>query len=123
MSSSQLTTLRLDQQLSSIGKKDTITIKENAIKKLQERYLLCLTEMNQMFIEENPETKVGLSSFQDLRPRKVLYKSSTLHHVCVCTYHENIVLLLKSLNEHVHRLKSIDWNSFIKLIVCNDTNE
>ncbi|CAF0998680.1 unnamed protein product [Rotaria sordida] len=123
MSSSQLTTLRLDQQLSSIGKKDTITIKENAIKKLQKRYLLFLTEMNQMFIEENPETKVGLSSFQDLRPRKVLYKSSTLHHVYVCSYHENIVLLLKSFNEHVHRLKSIDWNSFIKLIVCDDTNE
>ncbi|CAF3401511.1 unnamed protein product, partial [Rotaria socialis] len=76
-----------------------------------------------MLIEEHPSIKISLASFQDLRPPNICYKSSTPHNVCVCYYHENVALLLKSLNEHIHGLKSIDINSFIKLIVCDDARE
>jgi hypothetical protein len=107
------------------GKKDTITIKENGVKKtLQKRYLLySLRELYQLFMEEHPKVVISQSSFQDLRPCNVLYKSSTPQNVCVCIYHENISLLLKALNEYVHGLKSIDLSSFIKLLVCDDTQQ
>ncbi|CAF2076935.1 unnamed protein product, partial [Rotaria magnacalcarata] len=58
------------------GKRDTITVKENSIKKqLQKRYLLCsLREIHQLFLEENPDIKIDRYLFQDLRPSNVLYK-------------------------------------------------
>ncbi|CAF2039332.1 unnamed protein product [Rotaria magnacalcarata] len=107
------------------GKRDTVTIKENGTKtKLQKRFLLyTLREMYQLFIEENPTIQVSRSSFQGLRPCNVLYKSLTPHNVCVCVYHENILLLLKSLNLHVQGLRSVDLHSFIKILVCEDNNE
>ncbi len=79
--------------------------------------------MYQLFIQENPQVIISLSSFQDLRPCNVLYKSVTPQNVCVCIYHENIALLLKALNEQINGLKSIGLNSFIKLLVCDDTQE
>ncbi|CAF1683341.1 unnamed protein product, partial [Rotaria magnacalcarata] len=85
--------------------------------------LYTLREMYQLFIEENPTIQVSRSSFQGLRPCNVLYKSLTPHNVCVCVYHENILLLLKSLNLHVQGLRSVDLHSFIKILVCEDNNE
>jgi len=107
------------------GKKDTIIIKENGEKKtLQKRYLLyTLNELYQLFIEENPQVVIGSSSFKDLRPCNVLYKSATPQNLCLCVYHENISLLLQSLNQNIHNLNSIDLNSFVKLLVCDDTQE
>ncbi|CAF3406874.1 unnamed protein product, partial [Rotaria socialis] len=107
------------------GKRDTITIKENGNKKtMQKKYLLyTLRELYELFMTENPNITISLSSFQNLRPAYILYKSSIPHNVCVCIYHENIALLLKSLNKHVQGLDTIDLNSFVKLIVCNDQNE
>ncbi|CAF2260150.1 unnamed protein product, partial [Rotaria magnacalcarata] len=107
------------------GKRDTITVKENGIKQqLQKRYLLySLRELHQLFLEENPDIKIGRSLFQDLRPSNVLYKSSTPHNTCVCLYHENIDLLLKSLKNHIHNFNSINLHSFIKLLVCDENKE
>ncbi len=107
------------------GKKDTIMIKENDLKKtLQKRYLLySLRELHQLFIQENPNITISRSSFQDLRPSNVLYKSSTPQNVYVCVYHENISLLLKALDEQIYGLKSIDLNAFVKLLVCDDTQQ
>jgi len=98
------------------GKKDTITIKENGEKKtLQKRYLLySLREIHQLFIEENPQVVISRSSFKDLRPCNVLYKSATPHNMCVCIHHENVALLLRALDEHIYGLKSIDLNAFVK---------
>jgi len=116
---------RSDVSYQAPGKKDTITIKENGIKKkLQKRYLFySLRELHQLFLEENPNITVSLSMFQELRPPNVLYKSCIPHNVCCCVYHENVILLLKSLNEHIQGLNSISLQSFIQLIVCDDTRE
>ncbi|CAF1620576.1 unnamed protein product [Didymodactylos carnosus] len=100
------------------GKRDSITIKIDGIKqKLQKRYLFfTLREAYQLYIDEGPYVIISRSSFKDLRPPNVLYKSSTPHNVCVCLYHENVSLLLKALNEHTDGLKTINLQSFVKLI-------
>jgi hypothetical protein len=115
---------RDDISYQSPCKRDTITTKENGLKlKLQRRYLLySLRELYEIVIQQNPEIKISLSSFQDLRPSYVLYKSSIPHDVYVCIYHENIAFLLKALNEHIYDLEKIDLHSFIDLIVCDATN-
>lgn len=41
----------------------------------------------------------------------------------VCIYHENVALLLRAFDEHIYGLKSIDLNAFVKLLVCDDTQE
>jgi hypothetical protein len=107
------------------GKRDTITTKDNGVKvKLQRRYLLfSLRELYQMFIQENPDIKLSLSSFQDLRPSNVLYKSCIPHNVCVCIYHDNVISLLKSLSKNIDGYESIDLHTFIDLIVCDSTEE
>ncbi|CAF3148750.1 unnamed protein product, partial [Rotaria sp. Silwood2] len=107
------------------GKRDSITIRENGEKKkLQKRYLLySLNEVYQLFAEENPQVVISCSSFKKLRPCNVLYKSATPHNLCLCIHHENISLLLQAIDEHIHGIKSIDLNSFIKLLVCDDSQE
>ncbi|CAF3285377.1 unnamed protein product, partial [Rotaria sp. Silwood2] len=107
------------------GRQDSITIKVDGIKQtLQKRFLLfSLREVYQLFIDEYPQHKIGRSSFQELRPPNVLYKSSMPHNVCICKYHENIDLLITALSEHIQDFKSIDLQSFIKLLVCDENRE
>jgi hypothetical protein len=116
---------RDDVSYQAPGKRDFISIKIDGIKrKLQKRYLFfTLREAYQLYIDENPNIIISRSSFKDLRPPNVLYKSSTPHNVCVCLYHENVSLLLKALNEHVNGFKTISLQSFVKLLVCDDGNE
>ena len=85
--------------------------------------LYTLRELHELFIQENPTITISQSSFQDLRPANVLYKSSTPQNVCVCIYHENISLLLRAIDEQIYGLKSIDLNAFVKLLVCDDTQQ
>ena len=86
------------------GKRDTITSEENGNKnKLQKRYLLySLRETYQLFLKGNQDITLGRSTFQDLRPLNVFYKSLIPHNVCICLYHENITFLLKALNGCIH---------------------
>ncbi|CAF2970124.1 unnamed protein product, partial [Rotaria sp. Silwood2] len=107
------------------GRKDSITIKIDGIKQtIQKRFLLfSLREVYQLFIDEYPQHKIGRSSFQELRPPNVFYRSSMPHNICVCNYHENINLLITALNEHIQDFTSINLQSFIKLLVCDDNRE
>ncbi|CAF4986960.1 unnamed protein product, partial [Rotaria sp. Silwood1] len=50
-------------------------------------------------------------------------KKTTSYNLCLCVHHENISLLLQALDKHVRGIKSIDLNSFIKLLVCDDSQE
>ena len=83
-----------------------------------------------MFIQENPDIKLSLSSFQDVRPSNVWHetiayssKSRIPHNVCVCIYHDNVISLLKSLSKNIDGYESIDLHTFIDLIVCDSTKE
>ena len=71
------------------------------------RYVTCSLQ----FTEVNPNIKIGLSKFCELRPRRVKLFDNVPHNVCVCSYHENVRLLLVALKEHTQL--SVDFRPFI----------
>lgn len=80
------------------GKKDNISIKskDGSRAYVQKRLVLSnLKELYQHFKEKHPNCKVGFSKFAELRPKQcILAGGSGTHTVCVCTYHENVKLML-----------------------------
>lgn len=84
------------------GKKDFVSVKGLDGKRHhhQKRLVLCnLKELYQQFKSSNPSTDVGFSKFAELRPAHcVLAGASGTHCVCVCTYHENVKLMLDGAN-------------------------
>lgn len=110
------------------GRKDRIIIRESnheggKVKRTEQvRYLLMsLKEAFHKFTEVNPNTKIGLSKFCELRPRRVKLFDNIPHNVCVCSYHENIRLLLVALKEHTQL--SVDFKSFIDQITCDSSEK
>ena len=49
---------------------------------------------------ENPEDKLSLSKFCDLRPPEVKLIHKIPHSLCLWIYHENVRLLLIALNRN-----------------------
>lgn len=80
------------------GKKDFISIKLNDGKRthIQKQLLMCnIDELYQKFKEEYPGVQVGLTKFFTLRPKEcILAGDPGTHMVCVCTYHQNVKLML-----------------------------
>ena len=76
------------------GKKDYVSIQRNVHK--QERLLLCnLKELYALFKKQYPENLIGLSKFCVLRPKWcITVGSSATHSVCVCTIHQNAILMV-----------------------------
>lgn len=108
------------------GRKDRIIIRETSgdgtkSKRTEQlRYLLMsLKEAHHRFIEENTNSNVGLSKFCELRPRNVKLFDHIPHHVCVCSYHENVRLLLVALKEYT--ALSIDFKSFVGQVTCDSS--
>lgn len=106
------------------GRKDRIIIRETSgdgtkIKRTEQlRYmLLSLREAHHKFTEENTNSNIGLSKFCELRPKNVKLFDHIPHHVCVCSYHENVRLLLVALKEHT--ALSIDFKSFVSQVTCD----
>ncbi|CAF0950722.1 unnamed protein product [Didymodactylos carnosus] len=62
---------------------------------------------------------ISKSTFQELRPRFVLYKSTLAHRICICVYHENIHLLINVLSKHVTGLKAGDLSAFTSMLICD----
>jgi hypothetical protein len=60
-----------------------------------------------MFCEDNPQMKIGLTKFKELRPEHVLSSMKTPHNVCVCQIHENLRCCLKSLNSSHQMVSAI----------------
>ncbi|CAF1209928.1 unnamed protein product [Didymodactylos carnosus] len=107
------------------GRRGKVTVKEDGEKKIyQRRFLLFnLREAYGIFTNANPTIQISRSSFAHLRPPYISIRSSTPHSTCTCIYHENVHLLLKSIYNHIHILKSLDLRPFIELIVCDDETE
>lgn len=76
-----------------------VTIKEDGQKKkISVRHLIyTVKESHGMFCKENPEVKIGLSKFFEIKPINVLSFSKMPHNVCCCQIHENIRCCLKTL--------------------------
>ena len=96
------------------GKNDYVSIGKN--NHVQKRLILSnLKEMYAMFKEEHPQIKIGFSKFCSLRPKWcILVGASGSHSVCVCTIHQNVLLLVKAVN--------LDYHDLIDMIVCDHTS-
>ena len=80
------------------GKKDYGSIAKWVHK--QKHLVLCnLREMYAAFKEKHPNAKLGFSKFCIFWPKWcVLAGSSGTHSVCVCSIHQNVVLLVDAIN-------------------------
>ena len=80
------------------GKKDYVSVSCNNYK---QKWLILsnLNELYANFKSKYVSTTIGLSKFCELQSKWcVLTGSSGTYSVCVCTYHQNIKLLLGPLN-------------------------
>jgi hypothetical protein len=106
------------------GRKDVIIVRETDVDgkssktSMQARYMLMsLKEAHQMFIMQNPNIQIGLSKFCELRPKHIKLFDSIPHNVCVCTYHENVRLLLIALKQFTQL--SPDTTEFVRQVTCD----
>ena len=104
------------------GKRDVVVVKDSNGSKVtyQKRVLLNnLRETIDLFKEENNDVNMSCSSFAELRPVFVIPKAALAHRNCLCLYHENICLLLKSVDgKYCSSLQA-----FTDCFVCSATSE
>ncbi|CAF1047601.1 unnamed protein product [Didymodactylos carnosus] len=108
------------------GKRDTIIVKDDNGEKTtyQKRILINnLRENYELFREENKNVDLSRSAFADLRPPFVVCKAALPHRVCVCVYHANVDLLLKSLDKCIAGKVCSSLETFTQSLVCNTENE
>ena len=93
------------------GKNDCVSIKRKVYR--QKRLMLCnIKELYLEFKNINPSLKIGFSKFCELRPQWCILAGGTgTHSVCVCTIHQNIILLLLPLG--------ITYKELLPIFVCN----
>ena len=106
------------------GRKDRVIIREKdsegkKVKRTEQtRYMLMsLKEAHVKYIEEHPNNNIGLSKFCEMRPKNVKLFDNIPHHVCVCSYHENVRLLLVALREHTSL--AVEFHDFISQVTCD----
>ena len=86
------------------GKKDYFSIAKGVHKQKRQYVnspsILCnLREMYAAFKEKYPNFELGFSKFCTFRPKcGVLAGSSAAHSVCVCSIHQNVILLVDAIN-------------------------
>ena len=100
------------------GMRDVVSVRIDGVKvQKQKRLLLCnLNEAYTEFKKSNPDIKVGLSKFCELRPRWcVSVGPKSTHTVCVCEIHQNVKLLVAAMGQ-----KALDYHQLIKMMVCSD---
>ena len=95
--------------------KHYVSVSRNTHK--QKRLILSnLNELYANFKSKYVSTSIGFSKFCELQPKWcVLAGSSGTHSVCVCTYHQNMKLLLAPLN--------VTYQELFPLIVCDINNK
>ena len=95
---------------------DYVSIQKGVCK--QKRLVLCnLHELFVAFKERNRDVKIGFSKFCTLRPKWcVIVGSSGTHLVCVCTTHQNTILLADALNWEVA------YKDLVNKVVCDPSN-
>lgn len=104
------------------GQRDCVSIVTDGVRQTVQKRLLTmsLNETYKHFMKVHDTVEISFSSFASLRPKycKLLSKSG-FHNVCVCSIHENVDLMLHSLN----KLKvSIDQGYFMNQSLCDEQN-
>ena len=67
----------------------------------------------EMFCEQNPETKISWPTFCNCMLDHVMLRVNAPANMCLCTYHENMHLLLNA----IEKLPSV--TDVLKHIVCD----
>ena len=77
-----------------------VRVKEYIIKNFSTFKSLCnVQELYTAFKEKHPNINIGFSKFCALRPKWcVLAGSKMTHSVCVCSAHQNVVLLVDTMD-------------------------
>ena len=108
------------------GKKDYVSVRtEEGRVHVQKRLILCnLRELYKMFKDSYPEERIGFSKFASSRPKHcILAGTSGTHSVCVCTYHQNVKLMIHGakLGEMVGTDSSLfkSYDHCIAQAICN----
>lgn len=100
---------------------DNITGERKKVE-MQTRYLLMsVQEAHKLFLETNPIHTLGKSKFASMRPKHCKLFDKIPHNVCVCTYHENVRLLLEGLKDHAYL--STVFETFIGKVVCDSSSK
>ena len=91
--------------------------KKGEVKRIKQvRFMLMsLRKAHSELKDEHPSLKFGLTRFYELRPTHMKHFDQIPHQVCVCSYHENVRLLLVALKDQI--ALSIDQGSSIKSFV------
>ena len=108
------------------GKADFIIIRSSDGTKhhVQKRHMIMtLAESYKLFIEDNPNNKIGKSKFAEMRPDHVLLVSQTPHNVCGCIYHSNIILLCEGIHRKEASFPLYNKREFFSMAVCSSDNE
>ena len=84
------------------GKKDFVTIKSSHGKNERHQKILILCNIREAYLQYKSTflvDKIGLSKFAELRLKwcRTVGQSGS-HNVCVCTYHQNVKLILSAVN-------------------------
>ena len=95
------------------GKKDSVSVAKN--ERVSKRLLLCnLKELYALFKGTYAEEKLSFSKFASLRPKWCVSAGPKgTHSVCICSYHQNVKLLLSAIG------LEDSYQTLIEMIVCN----
>ena len=95
------------------GKKDFVSIRlpdKTKIKKQKRLLLSNISEIYVQFKKENPDKKIGFSTFPLLRPKWCIPVGvAGTYNVCVCTYHQNVKLMLVAMNSSSNYRKNNEF--------------
>ena len=96
-----------------LAKRTFVSVSRNV--HMQKWLLLCnLSELYAQFKELHPTVKISFSMFCSLRPKWcITVGSSGAHTACVCTSHQNVVLMVDAL-----KLEKT-YKKLTQMIVCN----
>ena len=84
------------------GKKHFVTIKTSDGTKEHHQKRLILSNIREAYLQYKstfPDDKIGFSKLAELQPKwcRTVGQSGS-HNVCVCTYHQNVKLMLSAVN-------------------------
>ena len=95
------------------GKKDFVSIG----KKIHKQKRLFLSNLKELYValkQKNSQTEIGFSKFCSVRPKWcVSVGASGFYTVCVCTHHQNAILLVSALTF------TCTYTNLMKMVVCD----
>lgn len=98
------------------GKKDYVAVRiDGKSEHKQKQLLLCnLNELFVKFKETYPDIKIGRSKFCELRPKWcIIAGASGTHSVCVCSYHQNVKLMIDGAKLNV------EYKDLLEALACD----